>query len=164
VKIEVQWPGSGALIRKVEAASKAAEAGSRTASWAKNDFRMLLERDNEDKFFRGVDRYGKPFAPLAASTLAKTRNGRPRPNPNPLIPHGFASRVIQCFEVAEQGRALVARWVGIPWIVYHITGADKPGTLWHLPRRDPSGVTPKGWYQIRERFRQYVRDVAAGKG
>ena len=161
----VQFPTSPALLRRLEQLALAAKGGGPAIGWVKNDFRIIIEADHQDKMERGVDRYGIARAPLAASTLANPKRG---PNPNSLIPHGLASRFIQNFVTEWDGDYLVQRLVGIvdkrgrSFAQYHLTGATKPGTRWVLPKRDVGGITPKGWAQIVKRHSEYAAQVLKG--
>lgn len=151
----VQWPGNR-LKARVESLKAAAAPTGKSITGARIEIRNAVERDNEDKLFRQVDRYGKPLAKLAKSTLKRRKPGQ---RPDALIPHGYASRVIQNLSTEWEGDELVVRWTGIHWILYHLTGAKKPGTKWVLPRRDISGITPKGWAEIRKIWKYWIGQI-----
>lgn len=169
----VQWPGSAALIRRLGEIQDAARPGSRAVLSARKDIRQIAIDDNRDKLLRGVDRYGRPMARLAASTLKRRKGGGP-----PLVPEGDRSRFIANFEViwvnAGGYQQLVARYRDIndrdgrPFAQYHMTGCP-PGSnpkhpLWSLPRRDPGGITPKGWYRVIQRHKQLASDIVKSGG
>lgn len=168
--IYVQWAGSKALEARLKAVQDAARPGSRAVSSYRGDLARIVREDHEDKMLRGVDRYGRPRAELAPSTLADGRRG---PGPS-LIPRGRASRFITHFETAWQTSAggvmlLVGRFRDIlskrgrPFAQHHLEGC-LPGSNparpnWSLPRRDVGGITPKGWRRVVERHRRFADDV-----
>jgi hypothetical protein len=141
--------------------------GSRAQNACKGDLFKIIQADHVDKMTRGVDRYGKPRAPLAASTLANKRRG---PGPS-LIPRGSRSRFITNFvlaweEIGGTGvSVLVGKFVNIvnkkgqSFAQYHLTGATRRGTKWVLPKRDVSGITPKGWAAVERRHAQLPADI-----
>jgi hypothetical protein len=161
----VQWASSDALIRRLRDMAAYARPGSRAVARARADILDIVKTDHTDKMLRGVDRYGQPRAPLAASTIKKGRRG----NGPSLIPRGRQSRFIRNFKAEWEQHGgdyvLFARFTGmvgkngVPWSVYHLTGASKPGTNWVLPRRDVSGITPRGWSQIKERQQTLAQNI-----
>lgn len=169
----VQWSSSDALVRRLKEIQDAARPGSRAVSAARKDIRQLIIDDNTDKFLRGVDRYGKPMVRLAASTLKRRDGSGP-----PLIPHGTSSRFITHFEanwVQSGGYSqLQARYrdindsKGRPFAQYHMTGcpigSNPKRPNWSLPRRDPGGITPKGWYRVIQRHKQLAEDIRKSGG
>lgn len=164
----VQWPGSDALIRRLSEIQAAARPGSAAVNSAKKDIRQIIIDDHSDKLMRGVDRYGKPMAALAPSTTKRRKGSGP-----PLVPRGLNSRFITHFEVnwVDSGgyRQLVARFrdindsKGRPFAQYHMTGcpvgSNPKHPNWSLPRRDPGGITPKGWYRVIQRHKQLAKDL-----
>jgi hypothetical protein len=152
----VQWPTADALTRRIREMAEQAKPKSRAVSRALSDILDIIREDHTSKMLRGVDRYGQPRAPLAKRTLTNRRGTGPS-----LIPRGRRSRFIRnlqlSYEVEGDDIVLVGRLTGmvgkngVPWSVYHLTGASKPGTNWVLPRRDVSGITPRGWSQIKAR-------------
>lgn len=109
-----------------------------------------LVRGKRDQLERGVDAAGRPFTPLAKSTLKKARLV-----PTPLIPQGDASRLIVGYrvEVVEaDGRATFeASWPSIGKIVGYL----RTGTR-RMPRRDPTGFRRSDLDWIGVLFRQHV--------
>ena len=102
---------------------------------------------------RNVDRYGRPRAKLARSTLMR----EPIRGPS-LIPRGVTrSAIFRKWSAAitvRGGRArLSAGWDNLPWIRYHLDGTDK------IPRRDVGGITPRGWRAIRDRWAKLPADL-----
>ncbi len=158
--IIVQFGATKALLRRLDDIRDRAKASGRSAMRVRTDIQIIVERDHEEMMFRGVDRYGKPRAPLAESTLKKKP---PRANPNSLIPHGYASRFISRYETHWDGTVLVQQFVGIvdkrgrSFAQYHLEGGPR------LPRRDVGGITPAGWSQIVKRHKEFAEDVLRGK-
>lgn len=169
--IIVEYPTSGALLRRCQELRAVTRPGSRALGRAKEDYRLIIAEDHYHMMLRGVDRYGKARAPLAERTLRDKRRG---PGPS-LIPSWWRSRFIfnvQVRWVKEEGDEwLVKRFVGIvnkrgqSFAQYHFTGAKRGN--WVLPRRDVGGVTPAGYAQLKMRFQKFVYDMAtyeAGRG
>lgn len=165
MKIVVQYPTSPALLRRLGALRDAAKPNSRALQRVREDFRLIVAEDHYGMMIRGVDRYGKPRAPLAPATLAKKNRG---PGPS-LIPRHAESRFITHVRILWVGtgadRTLVKRFIGIvndkgqSFAQYHLTGARKPGTRWVLPRRDVGGITPAGFRQLKLRHDKFTRDL-----
>ena len=141
----------------------------------KGDLRRIILDDNTEKLLgrgnlEGVDRYGKPLAPMAKSTYQNPKRGF-----GPVLaPRGLASRFITNFkaEWKDSGQGfttLVARWVDIvnkkgqSFAQYHLTGAKKAGTNWVLPKRDIGGISPAGFAKINARFKKFASDVLKGQ-
>jgi hypothetical protein len=168
----VQYPSSPAMIARCKAIQEAARPGSRAQNAVRKDFARIVEEDHLEMIDRNVDRYGRPRAALAESTLKNKRRG---PGPS-LAPRGrlsrFAANVETVWQTSQGVAVLVKRFrdvldrKGRPFAQYHLDGATKPGTAWVLPRRDVGGVTPRGWARLRERFLQFVQKdlVAMGGG
>ncbi len=165
--IFVERPASPVLWNYCRRVQENIRPGSRVQNALYKDLRTLAVDDHTDMLLRGVDRYGRPRAPLAKSTLANRKRG---PGPS-LVPRGLLSRFVTKFEAVwetdpGQGLAfLVCRYrdfvskKGFPIPVAHMTGARKPGTNWVLPKRDTGGITPKGWAAIRARFARLPDDI-----
>jgi hypothetical protein len=159
----VYWASSDALIRRLQEIQDAGRPGSTAIQSTKKDIKRIIEDDHKGKMLRGVDRYGKPRAPLAPGTLTVKRGSGPS-----LIPRGLNSRFVTNFETlwTEEGgyRQLVGHFrpilskKGKEFAHYHLTGAVKAGTNWVLPKRDVGGITPKGWYRIIQRHKQLPDD------
>ena len=147
------WSRSSAIGRLLERLDAAARPGSRVVLAVRKDLVRIVKEDNADKLARGVDRYGKPLAKLADSTLKK-----PRASPLPLMRRGNRSRFLTHFECnlsVNGGRTTVAAgWRDLGGAAANLTGATKPGSKWRLPKRDLRGLTPKGWRKVHERWRQ----------
>lgn len=153
----VQWPGSAALQRRLKEMEALAKPGSRAVARARDDVGEIVKAGNREGLLAGTDRYGRPFAPLAESTLKRRRGSGP-----PLVPRHGQSRPIRNFVVrfvpTSQGWTMIAGWTGMsaggkPWMQYHITGGR------NLPRRDPSGIRPRDWNKIRQRIRKLGVDI-----
>lgn len=172
--IYVERPASGALQRRLAELQAAARPGSRVQTQCRRDIRQIVVDDHTDMLLRGVDRYGKPRAKLAESTLKKKGRG---PGPS-LIPRGMASRFIANFEAAWVTASGVLQLVcryrdivskqGRSFVQYHMTGCD-PGSNprrpnWSLPRRDTGGITPRGWAGVKARFARLKDDIRKGGG
>lgn len=169
--IVVERAASPALLKRVASIQAALGASSLQRTKMRADLKTIVFEDHADMVLRGVDRYGRPRAPLAPSTLKNRKRG---PGPS-LAPRGrnsrFVTNFVTFYEARENGETLVGQYEDIlskqgkPFARYHLTGATKPGTNWVLPRRDVGGVTPKGWAAVKKRFERFAADVAAaGKG
>lgn len=171
----VEWRSSRALLQRIAQIEENCRPNGRATSRVKGDIRKIVLDDNVDKLLgrgllEGVDRYGKPLAPMAKSTYQNPKRGF-----GPVLcPHGLQSRFIKNFEAvwnwSAQGSELICRYKdmlskdGKPFAQYHLMGAKKPGTKWVLPKRDVGGITPKGWAKINARFKQFCDDVMGRKG
>jgi hypothetical protein len=95
-----------------------------------------------------------------------------------LVPRGLQSRFITHFyakwaEASVGFTVLVCGWSGIvnkkgqSFVQYHLTGCPKGSNPkrpnWSLPKRDVSGLSPKGMAAIRARFKQFAADVLKGE-
>lgn len=102
---------------------------------------QTIQEEHRRARLAGLDRFGKPLAPLAPSTL-KTRDG----NGPPLAPHEAGSRVVNNFvvnvEPTSNGVRIEAGYVGMPWIRYHAQGAGR------LPVRDVIGLQPEAELRV----------------
>jgi hypothetical protein len=120
--------------------------------------------DHIDKMLRGVDRYGKPRAPLARSTMEKIRHGKRGPGPS-LIPNVWTSRYLTTFAqrwVWREGRSeLSSRFDGFvskggfPIPMAHEMGVPRRS----LPRRAIMGITPMGWARVTRAFDAFAERV-----
>jgi hypothetical protein len=162
---------SGAVRRRLKEIQADINPQSRKMDRLRTGLKKAIVEDNTDKIYRlstsmaGVDRFGRPLAPPAESTVkAYVRKGQVR---QVLAPHGLSSRVIVNFFVAwqflgSQWRAVIG-WKGIPWLIYHLQGCAKGSNPrrpnWWLPKRDIGGISPKGMARIREVFQAAMRTV-----
>ena len=163
IVVRVEWPTSPALVRRIAGARLAVQPDSRAMRDLRADLMSINGNDHIDKMLRGVDRYGKPRAPLAKSTLEKIRRGKRGPGPS-LIPNVWTSRYLTTFAqkwVWREGRSeLSSRFDGFvskrgfPIPLAHEAGVPRRG----LPRRAVMGLTPRGWAEATRRF-----DVFAAK-
>jgi hypothetical protein len=119
--------------------------------------RRILIEGNKVRALAGVDAQGRPFAPLAASTLRGSRiHGGPvlRRQGPPLAPHYAGSREVTGYTLDIQagvGRlSFAASWPGQPWMIYHHTGTPR------MPRRDPYGFRQQDLDLIRPMMSQYI--------
>lgn len=167
----LRWDESRALRRRLAEISAAVDPRSRRVARLRTDIKKAVEKDNVEKLLgygssalAGVDRYGRDLARPAPSTVKgwRLRLGRV------LAPEGLASRAITRFRVSwvldgPQWR-MVAGWVGIPWMIYHLHGARKGSKKsqpnWSLPKRDIGGVSPRGWVEIRAIFARFASNLA----
>lgn len=166
----VEYPSSGALLKRCRALQEAVGPRSVLLARCREDFRLTIAEDHYEMMLRGVDRYGRPRAQLADST---TKDGRRGPGPS-LIPRYYLSKFIANLEVLwvrgdDRVHILVKRFrdilskQGKPFAQYHFTGASRrtsTGKLWVLPRRDVGGVTPAGFRRLQERWVMFVRELA----
>src|SRR4051812_28746900 len=79
--------------------------------------KVLLMDGKRDQLLSGDDAEGRPFAPLAPSTL------RHRGGPStPLVPHGSGSRLITMYRVTVSAFArrleISAGWPGLDFVRY----------------------------------------------
>jgi hypothetical protein len=153
----VEFPASSALSRRLNELKEMARPGSRVVAAARAEIKKIVEADHREKLMRGVDRYGRPLAPLAESTRARRKGNGPI-----LIPRGMASRLITGFrcEWVSVGTDQVLRAfvVGAEWVRYHFTGTRK------MLRRDVSGVSPKAWAAIVARMRRVPDELRRYRG
>lgn len=169
--IRLETRASGALRRRLKEIEADIDPRSRKMDRLRTDTKKCIVEDNIDKVYRlstamaGVDRFGKPLAKPAESTVKGwERKGLIR---QILAPHGLSSRVIVNFFVVwefigTQWRAVIG-WKGIPWLIYHLQGCDKGSNSrrpnWWLPKRDIGGISPKGMAAIRGVFAAAIRTV-----
>jgi hypothetical protein len=111
--------------------------------------RRLFWEGNRAARLAGVDAEGRPFAPLAQSTLKRRKGHGP-----PLAPEGEASKIITGYVVqvtAGPGRLTFAgSWPDLDWIQYAADGTR------HMPARDPLGFRRQDIDQVRDWMRGYI--------
>ena len=111
--------------------------------------RKILVEGNKARALAGVDAQGRPFAPLAASTLARRRGSGP-----PLAPRGTQSRVVTQYVVNVQagvGRlSFTGAWPSVHFMEFHATGTR------YMPKRDPYGFRQVDLDRIRPMLADYV--------
>lgn len=163
IKTSVYWTNQGAISATMAGIAASSRLSGRGSNVIKGRIRQIIMDDNVDKLVnRSVDRYGKPFARLSPVTLKDPRRG---PGPA-LVPNFMHSRFIQNFRAEWIKSSILGyatlemRWINMPWAIYHITGS-RDGK--HPPRRDPSGITPKGWSQIRHAVTEWGKQLLRGK-
>jgi hypothetical protein len=159
----VQGPGSMALHRRVEAMRSMVRPGSRALTAVRQDLRQAVYDDHIDMLLAGVDDRGQVRAPLAPSTIAHRRSITGRTGGPSLIPGGRGSRFITNVEVIWQRQyqaasVLVKRFRDMAFAVYHFTGTSR------MPRRDVSGISPRGWAKIIALHRAFATRVAQAGG
>lgn len=117
--------------------------------------RKILWEGNRSRALRGVDWQGQPFAPLAASTLARRDGDGP-----PLAPHRAASRIVTGYVVnviAGSGKlSFTGAWPGVDFVEYFVTG-----TKW-MPKRDPLGFDDASLGRVHDLLKNYVRTGRVG--
>jgi hypothetical protein len=121
----------------------------------------VLKRGNADDRQAGIDRFGKPLAPLAASTLKKRSRGGLLGGGSgpPLAPRGWGSRVVTNFVVTSYStlgrRVFECGWTGMltkkgrPWLPYHILGKG------FNPVRNIAGASPTPWAKLKKLFEDW---------
>lgn len=118
----------------------------------------IMIRQNRDGARLGIDIYGEPYDKLAESTW-RTRGGAGPP----LAPQLDQSRIVSDFDVViEHGfdaATIRGRWPNSPWIRFHVTGAPKN----NMPVRNPVGMRPHAWEQLRDEFHEWVQRVLRGE-
>lgn len=111
--------------------------------------RQVLTEDNTHRALAGIDVQGRPFAPLARSTLLHRRGSGP-----PLAPRSASSRIVTDYTVqvtTGMGRlTFAASWPGIPWMECHHTGTAR------MPKRDAYGFRQVALDKIRDMMSGYV--------
>lgn len=169
--IMVHWKESGSLRNRLREIRAAVAPDSPRMDRFRTSVKKVVVQDNEDKLFRlstqygGTDRFGKPLIPPARSTVRSwERRGLVR---QLLAPHGLGSRTVTNFRVrwVFDGSAwrLIAGWVGIPWMLYHLRGCPRGSNPkrpnWALPKRDLAGISPQGWVTVRAEFARLARSL-----
>lgn len=164
VIVRVEWPTSPAMVRRIAAARLAVRPDSRAMRDLRADIMSINGNDHIDKMIRGVDRYGKPRAPLAASTVEKIRRGKRGTGPS-LIPGVFTSRYLTKFSQRwtwREGRSELSSRLdgflskaGFPIPLAHEAGVPRR----NLPRRAVMGITPRGWAEVNRRFDAFAAKV-----
>lgn len=170
----VEWRSSKALQQRLDAIARAAGGNSKATARVKGDIRKIVIEDNTEKLLgggllEGVDRYGRPLAPMAESTYRNPKRGF-----GPvLVPRGLLSRFITNFRADWIGGQLVMRYKDIvnkrgeSFAQYLIRGAPKGSKPsqpnWSLPPREVDGITPRGWSEINVRTKGWGRDVVKGE-
>jgi hypothetical protein len=169
--ITIRMTVSRDLERWVRNVTEASNASSARCSRLRFEISRAVVEDNEGKIYgpggvyAGVDRFGRPLAPPAPSTLKGwARKGLVR---QVLAPHGLSSRTIRNFRVrwiyGSVRWSLVAGWEGMDWLRYHLQGAPRGSKggqpRWSLPRRDIGGITPAGWTAIRAILYKFNDDL-----
>lgn len=91
-----------------------------------------------------------PKRPARFAAYQQTAGRGPR-----LVPRGARSRAIADLKPGRpipdaKGWRLVAQWVGIPWIAYHLSGSTR------LPRYNVRGVRVEGRRSMAARFARFV--------
>lgn len=147
-----------------------ANPGGRRVAALRDEIQRAVEKDNVEKLlgygssaWAGIDRFDRDLAPPAASTIKswRLRLGRV------LAPEGLASRAITRFRVQWVAEGddwrMVAGWLGIPWMIYHLYGAPKGSKAsqpnWSLPKRDIAGLSKQGRSDIRGAFERFYADL-----
>jgi hypothetical protein len=112
--------------------------------------RAILVDGKREQLLSGVDATGRPFAPLARSTLAR----KGRRSPSPLLPDGPASGLITGYSVdvsLEPGRMTIdAGWPGRDYVRYLRSGTRR------MPARDPGGFRPEDLERCRREVKEHV--------
>jgi hypothetical protein len=129
---------------------------SRKFAGFRRRLQTILRNGYRRRMMEGKDGRGRPFKPLAPATL----KGRP-PGP-PLMRGGLASRFWRTFE-SKWIEEASGKWTFTAWYrgfqraafaipIAHIFGATRAGRnggMWVLPKRDPTGIDPMTWGEVR---------------
>lgn len=111
--------------------------------------RQILIDGNRERSLAGTDAQGRPFAPLAPSTLRSRTGTGP-----PLAPHRAQSRVVTGYHVdvrTDRGTlTFAASWPDQPWMEYHHTGTPR------MPKRDPYGFREQDLERVRALLREHI--------
>jgi hypothetical protein len=168
--INVLWSESKSFRARLEQIKSVADPrGARVAS-LRGEVQRAVEKDNVEKLLgygssalAGIDRFDKDLAPPADRTIKswRLRLGRV------LAPEGLASRAITTFRVQwldESGQwRMIAGWLGIPWMIYHLHGAPKGSKAgqpnWSLPKRDIAGLSRAGRKEVAAAFDRFYADL-----
>ena len=150
----VAWRSSKALGERMDEFINLPR--SRKYAGFRERLRTIIRNGYRRRMMEGKDGRGRPFPPLAASTL-KGRQAGP-----PLMPGGLSSRFWTTLEskwIEESpGKWTFTAWYrgfqrgAFPIPIAHIFGATRTGRnggVWLLPKRDPTGIDPQTWAEVR---------------
>jgi hypothetical protein len=175
IRIKLVNRESGALRKRLREISSAIDPRSPRMDRFRYRISKIRKEDNENMLYRarsemaGEDRFGKPLAKPAKSTVAHyNRKGLIR---QVLAPHGLNSRAITRFFTSWSlnGRVwrMVDGWRNIPWMIYHLQGCEKGSNekrpKWSLPQRDIGGWSLKGLAVARREFAAFSKRVFTGR-
>jgi hypothetical protein len=169
--INVLWSEQKAFRRRLAELKDAANPSGRRVKELRDEIQRAVEKDNVEKLlgygssaWAGIDRFDRDLAQPAQATIKswRLRLGRV------LAPEGLASRAITRFTVqwVAEGNdwRMIAGWLGIPWMIYHLYGAAKGSKSgqpnWSLPKRDIGGLSRQGRADVRAAFDRFYADIA----
>jgi hypothetical protein len=113
------------------------------------ELERIFRRGKREQILTGRSSTGRPFAPLARSTLERG----PRQSTLPFLARGQSSSLLTRYQVdvtfASASVTVSAGWP-MRWVKYHVTGGPK------LPRRDPTGFRQEDIDTAKRVFREYV--------
>ena len=161
--INVSWSSTPSFGKYVSMMQELAKPNNRRLATARQDMLFEVGVDHLNKMLDGVDRYGRPRAPLAASTRRKIAKGKRGAGPS-LVPMRTGSRYltkIKFLWVLSREIWRLEVWFdgfvskkGFPIPLAHEKGVPSR----NLPKRAVMGITPKGWIKVREVFFRFVED------
>jgi hypothetical protein len=174
--VSVVWRESGALKRRLKEVAAAVDPRAPRMDRLRTQLKKLAVEDNTEKLLgygsglAGIDRFGKPLAPLGA--WAHGAAFRRRGNGPVLAPHGLGSRVITRFNVVWQRTGsqyqMISGWRDLPWMIFHLEGrprGSKPSQPnWSLPKRDIGGISRRGLNKMAEAFSRFARNLLRSQG
>lgn len=103
---------------------------------------------NRERAMAGTDAAGRPFAPLARSTLKHRHGSGPPQAPTP------SAQIITGCEISVQagpGRLSITQsWPGVRWVEYAISGTRR------MPRRDPTGFRDQDKTKVAALMNDYI--------
>lgn len=169
INLSAEYAGNRIHERYLAGLRKRLDYGSPQFQRYAKDVSAIYTEDNTEKVLghgqaAGVDRFGRPLAPLGAwayGSAFERRGWGPV-----LAPHGLSSRVITTFKTAwaTLGSQLIfsAGWQGFvsrrgfPIMQAHILGNRR------LPARDVAGLSPAGQRKLNDRSRKLTEDLMSG--
>jgi hypothetical protein len=151
IELRVIAPGLDSVIVRLDELA----ARLRDLRWLAERIAEILVRQNYEARVAGLDATGEPFLALAPSTLKRRKGTGP-----PLAPEEGASKIanpaIEIIPLGDGAWRIALSWPDMPYLKYHVTGTP------NMPARNPVGVTPMGWEQIRAAVDQAVAELLRG--
>jgi hypothetical protein len=171
---------SGALRRRLKEVADAIDPRAPRMDRFRTELKKIRIADNTDMLthrgtsaYAGEDRFGRPIADPAESTLRqrKSKYGGPLFG-FVLAPRGLGSRPITNFVVKWELSGRVWRmldgWKGIPWMIYHLqgcaVGSNRKRPKWSLPKRDIGGPSKKCLVEYRAAFDRMWKSIFRAGG
>lgn len=170
LRMRVEYFQNKTIERYLGSVRRKLDINSPEMSRFASELKEVVTTDNTDKILHsgsmaGIDRYGRPLAPLGA--WASKPGAMERRGYGPVLaPHGLHSRVITTFstDVERFGKQLIltAGWegfaskTGFPIMEAHLLGNRR------LPARDVGGITPHGMKKIGDLVAKLAGNIVHG--